>query len=73
MILDPASGAVAPFFDFKPAENFKGLNDLFFAENGDLFFTDQGKTGLHDPTGRVYRYTRDGHSSDKLTNMAFGG
>jgi len=61
MILDPASGGVAPFPDFKPAENFKGLNDLFFASNGDLYFTDQGKTGLHDPTGRVYRYTAEGN------------
>ena len=31
------------------------MNDLFFAANGDLFFTDQGQTGLQDPTGRVYR------------------
>ena len=30
---------------------FKGTNDLFFASNGDLYFTDQGETGLHDPTG----------------------
>jgi gluconolactonase len=43
-----------------PAEGFKGLNDLVFASNGDLYFTDQGKTGLHDPTGRVYRFTADG-------------
>lgn len=60
MTLDPASGKVTPFLDFRPAENFKGLNDLFFAGNGDLYFTDQGKTGLHDPTGRVYRYTAAG-------------
>jgi gluconolactonase len=37
-------------------ERFKGLNDLIFASNGDLYFTDQGKTGLQDPTGRVYRF-----------------
>jgi len=60
MVLDPATGAVAPFDDFRPAESFKGLNDLVFASNGDLYFTDQGKAGLHDPTGRVYRYTATG-------------
>jgi len=60
MVLDPASGNVAPFDAFRPAEAFKGLNDLVFASNGDLYFTDQGKTGLHDPTGRVYRYTATG-------------
>ncbi len=34
--------------------------NLFFAANGDLYFTDQGQTGLHDPTGRVYRLRGDG-------------
>jgi len=33
---------------------------LVFASNGDLYFTDQGQTGLHDPTGRVYRLRTDG-------------
>jgi gluconolactonase len=33
------------------SERFKGPNDLVFARNGDLYFTDQGQTGLHDPTG----------------------
>src|SRR2546430_7148647 len=28
--------------------------------NGDLYFTDQGKTDLADPSGCVYRYTADG-------------
>jgi gluconolactonase len=61
MVLDPHSGAVAPFADLLPAESFKGLNDLVFASNGDLYFTDQGKTGLNDPTGRVYRFTAGGY------------
>lgn len=61
MVLDPKTGVVQPFDDFRPAESFKGLNDLVFASNGDLYFTDQGKTGLHDPTGRVYRYTASGN------------
>jgi gluconolactonase len=60
MVLDPDSGSVVPFADLLPAESFKGLNDLVFASNGDLYFTDQGKAGLHDPTGRVYRFTADG-------------
>ena len=38
------------------SESFKGLNDLSFDVNGLLYFTDQGQTGLHDPTGRVYRF-----------------
>lgn len=60
MLLDPASGAVTPLLERRRSERFKGVNDLFFASNGDLYFTDQGETGLHDPTGRVYRMTDDG-------------
>ncbi len=37
------------------SEGFKGLNDLWFGPDGTLYVTDQGQTGLHDPTGRVYR------------------
>ena len=41
-------------------ERFKGVNDLVFASNGDLYFTDQGQTGLHDPTGRLFRLRQSG-------------
>lgn len=60
VLLDPASGKVTPLIDTVKSESFKGVNDLFFAANGDLYFTDQGQTGLHDPTGRVYRYDTSG-------------
>jgi gluconolactonase len=60
MTLDLATGRVAPLVQTVRSESFKGVNDLHFASNGDLYFTDQGQTGLHDPTGRVYRYTADG-------------
>lgn len=60
LLLDVASGQVTPVLERPRLEGFKGLNDLTFASNGDLYFTDQGQTGLHDPTGRVYRYTAAG-------------
>ncbi len=60
MTLDMASGKVSPLIETIRSESFKGVNDLHFASNGDLYFTDQGQTGLHDPTGRVYRYTATG-------------
>ena len=56
MELDPVSGKVEPYLDRDRFPDFKGFNDLFFASNGDLYFTDQGLTGLHDPTGRVWRH-----------------
>ena len=58
--LDPASGAVTPLYTHIRSESFKGVNDLVIARNGDVYFTDQGQTGMQDPSGRVYRLTHDG-------------
>lgn len=55
MQFDPDSGSVTSVIGRLGIEHFRGVNDLFFAENGDLYFTDQGHSGLHDPSGRVYR------------------
>lgn len=60
MVLDPATGKVEPYLERARLEQFKGCNDLFFASNGDLYFTDQGQTGLHDPSGRLFRLRRSG-------------
>lgn len=67
MQLDPATGQVQCLLDRRWSERFKGVNDLFFAANGDIYFTDQGQTGLHDPTGRVYRWTADGRLDPLIT------
>ena len=66
--LDLATGRVAPVLARRNSERFKGPNDLVFARNGDLYFTDQGQTGLHDPTGRVYRMRSDGRLDCLLAN-----
>ena len=42
------------------SESFKGVNDLTFDGDGNCYFTDQGQTGLHDPSGRVYRLRPNG-------------
>lgn len=60
MKLDPATGAVEPLCTRFRLERFKGCNDLVFASNGDVFFTDQGQTGHQDPTGRVFRLRASG-------------
>jgi gluconolactonase len=60
MLLEPESGRVTPFLDTLRSESFKGVNDLVFGPRGELYFTDQGQTGLQDPTGRVYRLGTDG-------------
>jgi len=63
--LDPASGRVTSVLETSYSEGFKGLNDLHFAPNGDLYFTDQGQSGVADPSGRLYRLRASG-ALDKL-------
>lgn len=60
MLLDVKSGKIEPLLETAYSEGFKGCNDLHFAANGDLYFTDQGQTGIADPTGRVYRMKANG-------------
>ncbi len=70
MLLDPISGAVTPVLADCDTEGFKGCNDLHFGRDGTLFFTDQGQTGLHDPTGRVYRWQPETDRLDCLIDTA---
>jgi gluconolactonase len=60
MLLEPATGRVTPLCTNYRVEGFKGCNDLTFASNGDLYFTDQGQTGRQDASGRVFRLRADG-------------
>ncbi len=70
MQLDPDTGTVTPFVTRYRVEHFKAVNDLVFASNGDLYFTDQGLTGLHDPTGRVFRVrAADGQVDCLMSNI----
>jgi len=69
MVCDPREGKVEVFLDRPRRERFKGLNDLVFAHNGDLYFTDQGESGMHDPTGRLWRLRRDGRLQLLLDNV----
>ena len=60
VVFDPATRrpeVLIPGSDLGP---FKGPNDLTFAANGDLYFTDQGETGYQDPTGGLYCRRADG-------------
>jgi gluconolactonase len=60
MVLDTKNGRIEPLLETAYSEGFKGCNDLNFASNGDLYFTDQGQSGIVDPTGRVYRLKPNG-------------
>jgi gluconolactonase len=67
--VDIRSGEVRPFLERRNSERFKGVNDLVFDSRGNLYFTDQGQTGLHDPSGRVYRLAPDGRLDLLLSNV----
>jgi gluconolactonase len=69
MVVDITTGKVSPFLERRNSERFKGVNDLVFDAKGNLFFTDQGQTGLHDPTGRVYRLAPDGRLDLLVSNV----
>ena len=69
MALDIASGQVRPYLERRNSERFKGVNDLVFDARGNLYFSDQGQSGLHEPTGRVYRLAPDGRLDLLLSNV----
>lgn len=68
MKCDPVHGEVTPLLARRNSERFRGVNDVIVASNGDIYFTDQGQTGLHDPTGRVYRLTAGGRLDCLIDN-----
>lgn len=69
MVLDPDTGRPRPWIVRAHLERFKAVNDLYLAANGDLYFTDQGMTGLHDPTGRLFRVSAAGRVECLLENV----
>lgn len=66
--LEGSPPRIVPVLERRRSERFKGPNDLCFAADGTLYFTDQGQTGLHDPTGRVFRLCPDGRLECLIAN-----
>jgi gluconolactonase len=69
MLLDRDTGTVVPWLERWNVERFKGVNDLVIGADGDIYFTDQGLTGLHDPSGRVFRVRPNGAIDCLLDNV----
>ncbi|PYI31685.1 hypothetical protein BP00DRAFT_446298 [Aspergillus indologenus CBS 114.80] len=53
LLFDLATNKIGPPLPRRNLERFRGPNDLTISSTGDLYFTDQGQTGLSDPTGCV--------------------
>ncbi len=66
--LEESPARIVPVLERRRSERFKGPNDLCFAADGTLYFTDQGQSGLHDPTGRVFRLSPDGRLECLIAN-----
>jgi gluconolactonase len=60
LAFDPVSAARTTVAEGSAEGPFRGLNDLVFADNGDLYFTDPGESGLDRPDGRVFRRRASG-------------
>jgi gluconolactonase len=54
--VNPVDGAICVRVDGYRGEHFRGLNDLTLAPDGQVYFTDQGQSGLQEPAGAVYRW-----------------
>ncbi|OZI37571.1 gluconolactonase [Bordetella genomosp. 10] len=67
--LDLRSGRTEDYLARRNTERFKGVNDLVFDSKGNLYFTDQGQSGMHDPSGRVYRLDPRGKLDLLLSNV----
>lgn len=59
LTLDPVTKEITPMLTRLNGQRFLGPNDLIVAGDGSIFFTDQGLTGLQDPSGKVYRHWPD--------------
>lgn len=69
MKLNIQTAKIEPYLTRRNSERFKGPNDLIFDSMGNLYFTDQGQTGMHDPTGRVFRLRPNGQLDLLIDNI----
>ncbi len=67
--LDTSLRKLTPVLTHHISQRFLGVNDLLFASNGDLYFSDPGQTGLHNATGGVFRLKADGALQKLLANV----
>lgn len=72
MRFDPARGTMTPVCEGVNSERFRGLSDIARAGNGDLWFTDPGRSSLSDPSGRLLRLRAGAASPDLvLANVPY--
>jgi gluconolactonase len=66
LAFDPATGHRSTVLG-----DLVGPNDLVFADNGDLYFSDPGHSDLGNPDGRVFRIRTDGTVDLLMQHLPF--
>ncbi len=70
MVVDMQTKKMETYVDEVANERLHGPNDLCFADNGDLYFTDQGNSDIQRPHGRVVRVRADGRTEIIAADIA---
>ncbi|KAL4898359.1 putative gluconolactonase precursor [Aspergillus ambiguus] len=70
LLFDPENSSVSPLLTRRNLERFKGPNDLIVSSKNEIYFTDQGQTGMTDQSGCVYRLSPNGKLDCLLSNGA---
>ena len=69
--LDPTTQRVEVLCESAAGVPFHGLSDLAVDGDGDVWFTDPGRSSLSDSYGRVFRYSRAGILSQVLDRLPY--
>jgi len=70
--LDPKTKKVTTIVKNYKGKKFNGPNDLVISSKGFVYFTDPWGTGVHNPTGGVYRVSlKTGKIIQLFNNLAF--
>ena len=69
LAMDMDSHRISPLLTHHLSQRFQGLADLTITADGDIYFTDQGQSGLQDAGGAVYRLKEDGRVQKVLSGI----
>lgn len=69
LAIDPHTRQTERILERVANEHLRGPNDLSFASNGDLYFTDQGNSDILRPHGRVIRLRAGGEAEILMTDI----
>ncbi len=70
LAMDVPSRVITPLLTHHHNQRFKGVADLNISDDGNIYFTDAGQTGLQDPSGGLFCLRADGQLRALATNLA---